>query len=177
VLDLNGENEEVGSLSGFNLGQILLGTGTLTVGGNDSSTTYGVISGSGWLTKTGSGVFTLSSDTDFMGPTIVNQGTLLVLGRSASAQHTINAAGRLGGTGTIGPVSVAGGALFPGNPVGLLTSSNVSLNSSAEFEVALQRPIDDAGHSQLNVRGTANLGNAALRVSLGFAPSEETDSH
>ena len=63
ALDLNGNSNTVGSLAGGGAtgGNVTLGAGTLTTGGNNTSTAYaGNISGGGGLIKTGSGAFTLS---------------------------------------------------------------------------------------------------------------------
>jgi autotransporter-associated beta strand protein len=55
---------------------MMLGTGTLTTGGNNTSTTYtGIVSGTGGLTKAGTGVFTLSGANTYTGATTINAGT------------------------------------------------------------------------------------------------------
>jgi autotransporter-associated beta strand protein len=75
VLDLNGFNETVASVAGA--GNITLGAGTLTTGGDNTSTTLsGHISGTGGLTKGGTGTFTLSGTTSYSGATNVNTGVL-----------------------------------------------------------------------------------------------------
>lgn len=76
VLDLNGFNETVASVAGA--GNITLGAGTLTTGGDNTSTTLsGHISGAGGgLTKAGAGTFTLSGTTSYTGATNVNAGML-----------------------------------------------------------------------------------------------------
>ncbi len=75
VFDVNGVNQTIGSLSCA--GDTTLGAGALTTGGDNSSTTYsGTISGSGGLTKQGSGVFTLSGANTYGGATNINAGTL-----------------------------------------------------------------------------------------------------
>ena len=57
VFDLNGTNETIGSLNGG--GTVLLGSATLTLGGNGSPMVFdGVISGSGGLTMSGAGMLT-----------------------------------------------------------------------------------------------------------------------
>ncbi|MGO4838883.1 autotransporter-associated beta strand repeat-containing protein, partial [Rhizobiaceae sp. 2RAB30] len=86
VLDFAGFNQAVGSLSGS--GKILMGTGTLTLGGNTSSVFSGNISGSGGLVKSGSGELTLTGINTYTGGTTIKSGTLSVssdanLGNSA----------------------------------------------------------------------------------------------
>lgn len=81
VLDLNGFNVAVGSIAGGGTtgGNITLGAGNLTHGGNNSSTTYaGIISGTGGRFKVGTGNATLTGINTFTGPSSVTAGTLTV---------------------------------------------------------------------------------------------------
>jgi autotransporter-associated beta strand protein len=93
-LDLNGNNSSIGSLAGGGAtgGNVTLGSGTLTTGGDNTSTSYdGVISGTGGLTKTGSGTQTLSRTNTYTGATTVNAGTLLISGTvNTSSGVTVN---------------------------------------------------------------------------------------
>jgi autotransporter-associated beta strand protein len=75
VLDLNGFNQTIDSISGA--GDITLGSAFLTTGGVSTSATFsGTMSGTGRLTKEGTGTFTLSGATTYTGATSVNAGTL-----------------------------------------------------------------------------------------------------
>ena len=95
TLDLNGHEETIGSLAGA--GNVTLGTGHLTTGGNNTSTTFsGVIGGTGGLTKTGTGTFTITGTNTFGGPTIIAQGTLQL--GAADALSTSTAIQLTGGT-------------------------------------------------------------------------------
>lgn len=103
-------------------------TTTLTVGGDDSSTTYAGVLQNGTLrvalTKAGTGTLTLSGANTYTGATTVNAGTLLVTGSlAANSAVTVANGGTLGGTGTIGGSVTAqlGGRLAPGTSIGTLT--------------------------------------------------------
>ena len=80
ILDLNNNNNSIGSLSGGGTtgGNVALGSAKLTVGGdNTSPAAYaGVISGTGSLAKTGSGNLVLSGLNTYSGGTTVDNGTL-----------------------------------------------------------------------------------------------------
>jgi fibronectin-binding autotransporter adhesin len=78
VLDLNGFDVSIGSLAGVAGATVSLGVHTLTAGGNNASTTYaGLITGTGGLTKVGSGTLTLSGTSTYTGPTNINAGVLV----------------------------------------------------------------------------------------------------
>src|SRR5690606_9805536 len=77
-LNLNNQNETIGALAAASAAaNVQLGSGTLTTGANNTSTTFaGAIAGSGGLTKAGTGTFTLAGANTYTGTTTVNAGTL-----------------------------------------------------------------------------------------------------
>ena len=75
TFDVNSQAISIGSLTGS--GNVLLGTGQLTTGTDNFNTEFdGIISGTGGVTKVGSGSFTLGGVNTYTGPTNVNAGTL-----------------------------------------------------------------------------------------------------
>ncbi len=119
TFDLGGFNDTIGGLAGA--GTVALGAGRLTVDQAANTVFSGPITGTGGLTKFGSGVLNLTGTSSYTGATFVNGGTLAIDGSLTSAA-TINSGGTLTGNGRVGGVSVlSGGVLAPGNGIGLLT--------------------------------------------------------
>lgn len=161
TFNLAGFHETVGSIAGS--ANIALGSGSLTTGGNNTSTTFsGVISGSGSFTKTGSGTLTLSGENTYNGPLLVDAGTLRVEGSIVGAT-TVNAGGTLAGTGSVGPVTLAaGGTISPGNSLGTLTTGSQTWEGGAIYvwELSHASDTDDAKgitYDWLNISGTLDI--------------------
>ena len=118
-LDLNDNNETIGSLTGATAtAQVFLGSGTLTVGDATSTTFAGIISETGALVKEGTGTLTLSGVNTFTGTTTINDGSL-----SISADS---------GLGTAPGAPTPGHLIFDGG----------TLNNSATFTLDSNRGID-----------------------------------
>lgn len=115
------------------------------------------ITGTGGLTKNGTGSLTLTGKTSYSGPTIVNAGSLWVTGSSVSAT-TVNAGGSFGGTGSTGAVAVNnGGTLIPGidaKPGTLTINGALVLAGGA----TLVETVSGGTASTLVVAGPAALG-------------------
>jgi autotransporter-associated beta strand protein len=74
TLDLNGTTQTIGSLAGVAGSSVT--NGNLIVGGADSTTFAGVLSGGGGLTLTGAGSLTLTGANTYTGASTLNAGTL-----------------------------------------------------------------------------------------------------
>jgi hypothetical protein len=144
VLDLNGEDETIGSLGGSATASVVLGNFTLTAGGNGATTTYsGSIDGTGGkLIKQGAGALTLDGSANFTGPTTVAGGALFADGLLASSAVEVQAGATLGGFGLVdGAVLVkSGGHLAPGHPVGTLTIGRLTLAAGSALDVEIDGP-------------------------------------
>ena len=140
-----------------------LGSATLTTGNDNTSTIFsGTISGTGGLTKVGSGMLLLAGANSYAGPTNVNAGILNVNGSLASAV-SVNAGGTLMGNGMIGGLNVlSGGIIAPGNSIGTM---NVAGNASFAPGSIYQVEANGAGQSDKIVAGgTAALNGGTVQV-------------
>lgn len=126
-------------------------------------------SGTGSITKVGTGMQTLSGTSTYTGTTTVNGGELRVTGSIATSALTTVSSGILSGTGTVGALRTAGGTLAPGTSAGTLSSGSVDFSGGTlAIELASASVAD-----RLNVIGTAGLSaDTALAISLlgGYDP-------
>jgi outer membrane autotransporter protein len=155
----------IGSLAGNGTVDVDTGSGgfTLTVGGDNTSTVFsGTIIDFSYLTKTGTGTLTMTGNNPYYGATIVNDGLLVVNVSIANSGITVNAGGSLGGSGTLGSITINGGSLAPGNSIGTMNvSGSVDFSGGGVYEVE----VDAAGNSDLiNATAMATLTNGTVLV-------------
>jgi len=93
-VNLNNLNHVIGALTGSR--NLALGSGTVSIGNNNATTTYdGILSGGASLTKVGLGTVTLTGNNTYGGSTTVNGGTLELSGANSYAGNTTVNAGTL----------------------------------------------------------------------------------
>jgi fibronectin-binding autotransporter adhesin len=138
--------------SGFALTNTNAAAVTLSIGNNNADTSYsGAFSGSGGITKVGTGTLTLSGTNSQTGTTTLSAGTLAVSGSSAL------------GTGLIalnGGSLQAASASTISNPISL--NANSTINGSQSLNLA--GPVTLNGFNALSVTATAP---ATISVAIG----------
>ena len=144
-MDLNSQNQTIGSLAGVAGSSVKLGSGFLTTGGNNSNTAFaGAITGTGGIVKTGSGTFTISGANTYSGGTTVNAGKLLV---AASGALPTGALSVSGGTAQLAD------NISAGTPLGTssVNITSLSLTGSGTLDIGNNRVIIDytAGHDPI----------------------------
>jgi autotransporter-associated beta strand protein len=144
-------SQSIGSLAGGSSAIVTLGSATLTVGNDNSSTAYaGVINGSGSLVKVGTGTLTLSGVNTYSGGTTFSQGVV-----SVSADSELGA--------TTGGLSFTNGTLQFGAAFNPSASRPISVGVGSGgfdtngFNVTISQNIGAFGLGVLNKYGAGTL--------------------
>ncbi|MGU5952085.1 autotransporter outer membrane beta-barrel domain-containing protein [Klebsiella pneumoniae] len=122
------------------------------------------IAGHGGLTKAGAGTLELTGKNTFLGPTLINQGALIVNG-SVSSDVSVQNGGMLAGIGSIGSlIARRGGTVAPGNSVGTLNVvGNVSFEPGSRYAVEVA---PNGQSDRLQSGGLATISGGEVAVSL-----------
>jgi fibronectin-binding autotransporter adhesin len=153
-----GNGGTAGSITGN-----IINNANVTFNRSDTITYGGVMSGAGGsLTKIGAGTLILTAANTYTGATLVNAGTLQLMG-SITSPTTVGAAGTLRGTGTINGGLGVNGILNPGTaatPLGTLTVTGNATFGAGSF---LTPTINSVGGSSLLQAGTLTINGGQVR--------------
>jgi autotransporter-associated beta strand protein len=176
-LTISGASETIGSLAGGGAtgGNVTL-SASLVTGSNNNSTSFGgLANGTGGLTKTGSGAFTLarSAGNTYTGTTTVSGGTLLVNNSTGSGTGTnsviVNSGAVLAGTGKIsGAVTVNNGGHISPGAAGIesldVGSVNLVNGSILDFELGTIGGIDTGDLLNVTTAGGLVINGVTLNI-------------
>ncbi|MBA3936181.1 MAG: autotransporter-associated beta strand repeat-containing protein [Planctomycetes bacterium] len=162
--NLNNFDETVGSLAGA--GAVGMGSGNLTLGGDNTSTAYsGVVSGTGNITKTGSGTYTISGTATMTGKYLVSAGLI-------SASNGVNFRPAPGAY-IPDAITLSGGGLIytltttPNSNRGItIGAGGGSISALAGTTLTLQMPLPGAGNLIIN---SASAGTVQLSAANSYA--------
>jgi autotransporter-associated beta strand protein len=184
-----------------------LASHTLTIEGSGTHTVNDGITGTGGLTKIGSGTTTLAAANSYSGATAVNAGLLKVLsGGSISSSSTtvntggtfdvggtagnvqVNSGGLLKGSGSVGAFTLAsGGTLTPGNSPGTLTAASATILGGSTYNWEISALTGTAGTTWdlfsvgglLDMSGvtSGNKWNLVVTGDSGFTGWTDTSSY
>ena len=154
------------------------GGGTIDVASGQTLGIGGVITGANNLTKSGSGILTLSGANTYSGATTVNAGLLKVVSGGAISSSTtvnnggtfdvggtagsvqVNNGGLLKGSGSVGAFTLAsGGTLTPGNSPGTLTAASATVlgGSTYNWEISTLTGTAGTNWDLFSVSGLLNM--------------------
>jgi autotransporter-associated beta strand protein len=139
-----------------------LGAGGATFDTNGNNVIFaGGMSGTGGVTKQGSGILNLTGANTYTGLTSVAAGTLAVNG-SITSSVTVGAGGTLGGTGTIMGTVTTQGTVAPGNSIGTLNVTGSFVQAAGSI---YQVEANAQGQSdRIAVTGTSAIQGGTVQV-------------
>ena len=153
----------------LSIGSIVGDTSPLTLNPTTANLTVGGLAGVTSLTKSGTGILTLTGTSTYSGNTTVNAGNLYVNGLSASSAITVGSSATLGGQGTVGPTTIQAGGILEGGQggTGTLTLGSLTFSNSATINLT------PSGIAAIDVTGgnglTASGGSASVAINIGTA--------
>jgi len=179
-----GANETIGTLAGTTSSgsRVSLGASTLTLAGSGDTSYAGIISGTGGLTKTGSGILSLTNAHTFSGPTSVTAGTLNLSNLNTLASSTLALTGTgaviftgitasyVGGLSGTQPIVLTNAA---GSAATLIVGFNTNTTSTYDGALSGLGALQKSGSGTLTLTGThthvgsTNVAGGTLQLGNG----------
>ena len=193
TLNLNGRNQQIAGLvstTGTNATatkntvtstaeatlDINVAAGATSSYGAGTAANSGAITGAISLKKSGLGTQTLGDTNTYTGATTIDAGKLVINGSISTSTTTVNSAGTLAGSGTVGAVTVKnGGFIAPGNSPGTLNTGNITLEAGSSLGIEIDGATVGTQYDRLNVTGSVSLaGLLSMTMSGSYAPANGT---
>jgi autotransporter-associated beta strand protein len=158
----------IGGITGSN--NLAIGSNVLSVGAKNENSTYsGQISGTGSLTKSGTGKLIISGSNTYTGATAVNNGSLAVNGSldntavSVGSNATLQGSGSIGGSVTI----TSSGTLSAGNSIESLAMGTLTLQAGSNFIQEVDSSATAGTQADLVVvNGDLNIANGTVSLTI-----------
>jgi autotransporter-associated beta strand protein len=193
TLNLNGLNQQIAGLAsttGINSSankntvtstaaatlDINVAEGATSSYGAGTTQNSGAITGAISLKKSGLGTQTLGDTNTYTGATTIDAGKLVINGSISTSTTTVNSAGTLAGSGTVGAVTVKnGGFIAPGNSPGTLNTGNITLEAGSSLGIEIDGATVGTQYDRLNVTGSVSLaGLLSMTMGGSYAPANGT---
>jgi autotransporter-associated beta strand protein len=150
---------------------------SLDTNGNNVTLDALAVTNTGGLSKSGSGMLTLSGVNSYTGSTIISAGTLNVAG-SVAGTTLVNSGATLAGSGTLGGATTlnSGAILSPGNGPGILSfGSSLALNDGSDIRMEINGSTRGTSYDAINVTGALTYdGNLQLTFGQSFGIGNHT---
>ena len=192
AFDLNGTAQIINGLNdaGGNAANAMVKSsaagGVLTVGNNNTTSTFdGILANGGGtlaLTKTGSGVLTLTGANTYTGNTIISNGTLALSGSLAGTAHiyvssgatfdvlslgtiTLGSGQTLAGSGLVnGSVYTSGGSAIGPVISGIQINGSLTLNSGSTCSFNLAATTNNPANDLIIVSNSLSLAGGTIQI-------------
>jgi MYXO-CTERM domain-containing protein len=159
----------IGGITGSN--NLAIGSNVLSVGAKNENSTYsGQISGTGSLTKSGTGKLIISGSNTYTGATSIDEGSLAVNGSLSNTsgvtvyKHaTLQGSGSIGGSVTI----TSSGTLSAGNSIESLAMGTLTLEAGSNFIQEVDSSATAGTQADLVVvNGDLNIANGTVSLTI-----------
>ena len=152
-----------GQLDSGNYATNLVNNGAFNYASSAAQTLGGVISGTGSLTNSGSGILTLTGTNTYKGVTTVSSGGLLLSGNSSAVTNVwlvaSNALFGVGGTLGAKVVTLSAGAMVTNNQGSPLAITGALIMNSNTMFVATPTPLAVGNYSLITYNNTGSSGS------------------
>ena len=158
----------IGGITGSN--NLAIGSNVLSVGAKNENSTYsGQISGTGSLTKSGTGKLIISGSNTYTGATSIDEGSLAVNGSLDNTAVSVGSNATLQGSGSIGgSVTVtSSGTLSAGNSIESLAMGTLTLEAGSNFIQEVDSNATAGTQADLVVvNGDLNIANGTVSLTI-----------